>query len=168
MLRYTLFSNGCAGHRRFREASHKDAPCTGTASYVIKIGQEAENNYVPTITENTKYQYKVKINGADEDFETIVWNKYISNLKQSESFYKYDDTSDDATFKRQIDKIYKNNLENAKLNKFQSHYENSFGVEYNADIQEYVVNEKTYKYIMYIVFDAQLDIKLMLNALRYK
>ena len=90
-----------------------------------------------------KYQYKVKINGADEDFETIVWNKYISNLKQSESFYKYDDTSDDATFKRQIDKIYKNNLENAKLNKFQSHYENSFGVEYNADIQEYVVNEKT-------------------------
>lgn len=37
-----------------------------------------------------------------------------------------------------------------------------------ANCIEYVVNEKTYKYIMDIVFDAQLDIKLMLNALSYK
>lgn len=33
---------------------------------------------------------------------------------------------------------------------------------------EYVVNEKTYKYIMCIVLDAWLHIKFMLNALRYK
>lgn len=110
---------------------------------VAKVMQGGENSYVPEITEDLKYQYTVDIDSDNEDFKAIVWNRYISQLKKNQSIYKYPDTSDKKTFNREIEQIYKSNLENAKLQKYQNVYTATFGVDFNVQTQNYYLNDST-------------------------
>ncbi|MBQ3048130.1 MAG: hypothetical protein IJD48_03860 [Clostridia bacterium] len=107
-----------------------------------KIG-DSVTDYVPEITENTKYEYQMNISSEDEDFKAIVWNRFISNLKSNEEIYNYSNKTEEAVFKRFIDKIYKSNLENAKLSKFEQLYKDTFGVDYNDVAGQYYVNSTT-------------------------
>ncbi len=58
-----------------------------------------------------------------------VFNEYVAELKENESYKKYSDTSDEAVFKRELDRIFETSLDNAYLTKFQNSYESSFGIE---------------------------------------
>jgi len=107
-----------------------------------KIGDDV-TDYIPEITENTKYEYKMNISSEDEDFKTIVWNRFISNLKSNEEIYNYSDKTEDAVFKRFIDKLYKSNLENAKLSKYEQLYKDTFGVDFNKETGKFYVNSTT-------------------------
>ena len=58
-----------------------------------------------------------------------VWKEYIETLKENESYKKHEDTSDDAVFKRELDRIFKTSLENAYLTKLQESYTATVGTE---------------------------------------
>ena len=108
-----------------------------------KVG-ETSTDYIPeNITENTKYEYVMNISSDDEDFKAIVWNRFISNLKSNEEIYNYPDKSENATFKRFIDKLYKSNEENAKLSKYENLYKSTFGVDFDATEGKFYVNDVT-------------------------
>ena len=109
---------------------------------IVKI-EEEENNYIPL--NKTKYDYELKLSSTNKDYENIVWNRYITALKKNQAPYKYNDTSDTAVFKREIDRVYKTNLENAKLEKFESIYTNNFGLDFYEEDGKYVyyINDTT-------------------------
>lgn len=110
---------------------------------IVKI-EEEENNYIPT--NKTKYDYELKLSSTNKDYETIVWNRYITSLKKNQAPYNYNDTSDKAVFNREIDRAYKTNLENAKLEKFENIYKNNFGLDYYEDGEGkfvYYINDVT-------------------------
>lgn len=111
-----------------------------------------DNNYVPK--NKTQYDYELKLRSSNKDYETIVWNRYITALKRNQKDYNYKDTSDTATFNREIDRVYKTNLENAKLKKFENTYKDNYGFDYftvSNDGQEevyYYVNDVTLQKIV--------------------
>ena len=114
---------------------------------IFKIDEEDEqSDYVPVISENTKYEYDFdrKLNGYNNDLKTIIKNRYFSSLKKSESYYATDaSNSDNAVFKKQIDKIYKTNLESAKIQKFQNVIKGSYGLEYDEEEKQFYLIEDT-------------------------
>lgn len=108
--------------------------------------EDGESGYVPAISENTKYEYNFDrvLKGYSSDLKTIIKNRYISSLKKSESYYGTQlDNSDNAVFRRQIDNIFKTNLENAKMQKFQDTVKNSFGLQYDESKGEHYLIEDT-------------------------
>ena len=112
---------------------------------IYRIDEESDP-YVPAIYDNLKYEYDFNrvLKGYSEDLKTIIKNRYFSSLKKNETVYgKKLDSNDNAVFKRQIDKIYKTNLENAKLQKFQNAVKNSYGLEYDSNKESYFVNSDT-------------------------
>ena len=98
--------------------------------------------------------------------ETIineVWKDYIETLKDNESYKKHSDTSDNAVFKRELDRIFKTSLENAYLTKLQESYARTVGTQagyltgatvqkildkytamYKANQEEYAINPKDF------------------------
>lgn len=111
----------------------------GEDSKVVRVF-EGEDNYVPK--NKTQYDYELKLSSTNKDYENIVWNRYITALKKSQKG-KYAEASDTVTFNREIDRIYKTNLENAILTKFQKIYTDSFGLDYDSVNGVYYVNSKT-------------------------
>lgn len=116
----------------------------GNESKVVKVF-EGEDTYVPK--NKTQYDYELKLSSSNKDYETIVWNRYITALKRNQKD-RYSDTSDNATFKREIDRLYKTNLENAILTKFQKIYTDSFGLDYDKENGVYYVNDTTLQSIV--------------------
>lgn len=114
-----------------------------TNNKIEKLLQSNENYYVPEITEDLKYQYKVNINSDNEDFKTIVWNRFISNIKKNQTSQQNKDKSDIDILNNEIDKIYKTNLENAKLQKYQNLYTSTFGVDFDSNSNAYYLNDST-------------------------
>ena len=94
----------------------------------IIVIENKENIYVPDGGKSV-YNYELRLSSTNKDYETIVWNRYISSLKKAQQSYNYKDTTSDATFKREIDKVYKTNLENKKITKFEEIYKSRFGAE---------------------------------------
>ena len=109
----------------------------------IVLKETSSNSYVPSDYSLYKYNYKTRINASNEDYSTLVWNKYLTDLKLSQKKLGYQDLSDDVVFKRELDKVHKTNLENAKLEKFQKIYEKSFGLSYDYEDKVHYVNEDT-------------------------
>jgi len=114
---------------------------------IVKIFEE-ENTYTPAYNSSTKYQYKINLGSKNKDLEKIVWNRYITSLKRNQDASKFSDNSDAAIFNRQIDKIYQSNLENAKIKKFEEVYSSRFGVDFNEDLDCYVLNDTTKQQII--------------------
>ena len=110
---------------------------------IVKIS-EGSNDYTP---ENVSvYDYELKLRSSNKDYETIVWNKYITALKKAQAGYKHSDMSDDAVFKRELESVYKTNIENAKLKKFELIYTENFGLDYYVDDNDnllYYINDAT-------------------------
>jgi len=111
-----------------------------TSGRIIKKVTE-DNDYVPE--NKTIYDYRLKLSSTNKDYENLVWTKYITTLKKNQSSYNYSDTSDKATFNRELEKIYKTNIENAKLQKFEDIFKDNFGLDYDKDNDVYYVNNKT-------------------------
>lgn len=113
---------------------------------IYKTEEVEETSFVPVLTENKKYEYDFDrvLHGYNNDLKAVIKNRYFSALKRSETLNNNKtDNSDTAVFRRQIDKVYKTNLENAKLQKFQDVVKNSYGLEYDAAKTSYYVNENT-------------------------
>lgn len=103
--------------------------------------QTSTNSYVPEGV--TIYNYKTKISATNKDYETLVWNRYLTDLKISQKNLGYKDLSDTKVFNRELERVHKTNIENAKLEKFQNIYQNNFGADYDSEDKVYYLNEKT-------------------------
>lgn len=105
---------------------------------------EGNNDYVPE--DVSVYDYQLKLRSSNKDYETIVWNKYITALKKAQSGYNYSDMSDNAVFNRELEAAYKTNIENAKLKKFELIYTENFGLDPYIDGEgnlSYYINDAT-------------------------
>lgn len=109
---------------------------------------KSNNSYVPSTYSLYNYNYKTRIDSSNEDYSTLVWNRYITDLKISQSKLGYKDLSDDVVFKRELDRIHKTNIENAKLKKYQEIYESTFGLEYDSKNDIYFVKTETLNLII--------------------
>ena len=107
----------------------------GEDGLIYKIEEEVEDFFVPTLTENTKYEYDFNrsLKGYNNDLAKLIKNRYFSALKRNEANYSQNNDTDEVIFKKQIKKIYENNLENAKLQKFQNIIKGSYGLEKQQD-----------------------------------
>lgn len=88
---------------------------------------------------NTLHNYVLSVNSSNKDFEKIVWARYVSILKKNMSSSGKNYVNDQEVFTAHIDEVFKSNLEVAKLKKFQSVYEASYGFDANTNY----LNEKT-------------------------
>ena len=110
---------------------------------IVKIS-EGSNDYVPE--DVSVYDYELKLSSTNKDYETMVWNRYITALKKAQAGYNYSDMSDDAVFKRELDAAHKTNVENAKLKKFELIYTENFGLDPYVDGEgnlAYYINDAT-------------------------
>ena len=87
---------------------------------------------------------------ANATVDRLVWSKYYTNLKNNEENKKIDDRSDEATFARELERVYKINLENKYLEKFQTLYEESVGFDaagkLTNDVKQKIINKYTEAY----------------------
>ena len=108
----------------------------------------AENNFIPTNKTVYDYNFDTRINSTDSNYKNIVWNRYITALKKNQAPYKYSDTSDSATFTRELEKVYKTNLENAKLQKFENIYTSTYGMAFDSETGFYYLTDDTLQSVL--------------------
>lgn len=85
------------------------------------------------------FDYKKQIKSKSVDYKNMIWSKFISTLKFSQKHSKYKDMSDKACFDREIERVFKINLLNKKLTKFEEISKASNG--YNHDEDGYYLND---------------------------
>ncbi len=74
---------------------------------------------------------------SNSTIERLVWSKYYTNLKENEKNKKsIEDRSDEATFARELERVYKINLENKYLSKYQETYESNVGFDSNGELTD--------------------------------
>ena len=83
---------------------------------------------------------------ANSTIDRLVWSKYYTNLKNNEENKKVDDRSDEATFARELERVYKINLENKYLEKFQAMYNDSVGYDNNGELTDEIKQKIIDKY----------------------
>ena len=83
---------------------------------------------------------------ANSTIDRLVWSKYYTNLKNNEENKKVDDRSDEATFARELERVYKINLENKYLEKFQAMYNDSIGYDNNGELTDEIKQKIIDKY----------------------
>ena len=116
--------------------------------YVAKIdGDEPDLDYLELWDDAKKdiNDYK-KPTYSNSTVEKLVWSKYYANLKTNEKNKKIEDKSDEATFKRELERIYKINLENKYLSKFQENYNQNVGFDSNGELTDEIKQKIIDKY----------------------
>ena len=90
-----------------------------------------------------KFSYERQIHSSSLDYKKLVWKQYLSALKQSQSYFGYGDMTDSAVFNREVERIFKIVLKNAKQTKFQEQKTLDCNFYYDEMIDRYIVNDKT-------------------------
>ena len=90
-----------------------------------------------------KFSYERQIHSSSLDYKKLVWKQYLSALKQSQSYFGYGDMTDSAVFNREVERIFKIVLKNAKQTKFQEQKTLDCNFYYDEMINRYIVNDKT-------------------------
>ena len=121
-------------------------------TYVDSISgdEETSDNLVLWDTEKKVLNNYKKPNYANATVDRLVWSKYYTQLKTNEENKTIEDRSDAATFARELERVYKINLENKYLSKFQDQYNNAVGFGANGeltnDIKQKIINKYTEDY----------------------
>jgi hypothetical protein len=102
------------------------------------VSEQEAKDFALTYYDN----YLDHINTSDKDLKVRTWKAFVSALKSSQSSYKYSDMSDKAVVTRQIEKIFKSNLDSQKITKFQEAVKDNGMLEKTAN-GEYTVKDST-------------------------
>ena len=98
----------------------------------------SDANSVFTIDNYKQYEMPSFVSSVVAD---KVWNGYISDLKNGQKVYQYSDMSEDAVFTRELNRVFKINLENAYLTKFQNNYTNNYSFDENGNLTLNAAND---------------------------
>ena len=124
---YELYQNGAARRifdRESNTAKRKDET-------VVEIDAEVKDIY----------SYAVK-GFSDIDVKNLIWSKYLTNLRNNEAYKKYTgkDNTDTAVFNRELDRLYKNNIESAYISKMETQYKESWSFDKDGNLKDTVLD----------------------------
>ena len=94
------------------------------------------------------YTVQNGVRGDDEFYKTLVWNRFMTTLKEEQSNYGYKELDDESVLEREISRIFDSNLDAQKIAKYQDVVERENGFYYDSSVSNYVMTEETLQQIV--------------------
>ena len=88
------------------------------------------------------YTVQNGVRGEDEFYKALVWNRFMTTLKEEQSGYGYDKLDNASVLEREISKVFDSNLDAQKISRYQNIVERENGFYFDSSVEGYVMTEE--------------------------
>lgn len=88
------------------------------------------------------YTVQNGVKGEDAFYKALVWNRFMTTLKEEQSGYGYDKLDNASVLEREISKVFDSNLDAQKISRYQNIVERENGFYFDSGVQDYVMTEE--------------------------
>lgn len=89
-----------------------------------------------------KYTVQKVVRGEDEFYKALVWDRFMTTLKEEQSGYGYDKLDNASVLEREISKVFDSNLDAQKISRYQNIVERENGFYFDSGVEGYVMTEE--------------------------